>query len=468
MSLNNPRTLRGRLGRLASTLGVVAVGAALAFGSAAPASAAQNIDPEAKGSITVHKFQEPNTPTGLVHDGTAVDTTGLTAIPGVTFSVQQVGIDLADSANWQQLEGYTVAQAQKNLTGAAKPLITDGEGVAAFTDLPVGLYLVTETNTGTNNIAFHGEPFLVTIPLALDNDWNYDVHVYPKNTVTGLIKEMDDSKAHVIGDAVTYTLKAQVPALPAATELTAFGITDSLDGRLAYASATVTVDSLALEAGDYTLGATGQEFALTFTPDGLAKLHEVQGKDVTVTLTTSVVSLGDGAIKNQAQVFINDPANSFNSNEVTTSWGALTVFKHAAEDEGKFLAGAEFELYALDSAGGRVAGPLKDVVDGDNIFTTASGDGTFTVNGLKAGDYELVETKAPLGYKLDSTPIKAVVAEGDLGAAVVVKISNTQVPAFMLPLTGSTGTAVFLGGGLVLVAGGVLLAVARKRRTSQA
>lgn len=468
MSLNKSHSLRGRLGRVAATIGTVAIAATLAFGTAAPAQAAQNIDPDAVGSITVHKFAEPTSPTEAVNNGTEVDTTGLTAIEGVTFTVQQVNLDLTDSATWQGLEDYTVAQAQGNLAGVSKTETTVAGGIAAFTGLPVGLYLVTETNTGSNNIALHGAPFLVTIPLALNNDWNYDVHVYPKNTVTGLTKAINDSAAHVIGDPVNFTLKAQVPSLPVATPLTAFGITDALDARLSYVGATVIVDGLPLSTpADYTLGATGQNFTLTFNEAGLTKLRTVQGKDVTVTLNTTVNSLGDGAITNTAKVFVNDPAKTFDSNTVTTSWGALKVSKYAAEDAAKFLSGAEFELYALDAEGVRSTGALQDVTDADTIFTTGT-DGTFTVNGLKAGKYELVETKAPLGYKLDSTPITVEVTVGDISKAVVLPVSNTQVPAFQLPLTGSTGISLFIGGGLVLVVGGIVLAMVRKRRTHQA
>lgn len=468
MSFTTPRSSRGRLGRLAATVGTVAIAATLAFGSAAPASAAQNIDPAAVGSITVHKFAEPTTPTGLGNDGTEVDTTGLTALEDVTFTVQQVDLDLKDSAIWQGLEDYTVAEAQENLIGDPKTETTVAGGIAKFTGLPVGLYLVTETDTGSNNIALHGAPFLVTIPLALNNDWNYNVHVYPKNTVTGLVKEIDASAAHVIGDPVNFTLKAQVPSLPAETPLTAFGITDALDARLSYVGATVTVDGLMLSTpADYTIGAAGQNFSLTFEKSGLDKLRTVQGKDVTVTLNTTINALGNGAIANTAQIFINDPAKSFDSNTVSTSWGALKVSKYAAEDTAKFLSGAEFELYALNAEGDRISGALKDVTDGNAIFTTGT-DGTFTVNGLKAGDYELVETKAPLGYKLDSTPIKVTVVQGDLANAVLQPVSNTQVPAFQLPLTGSTGIALFIGGGLVMVVGGIVLAMVRKRRTHQA
>lgn len=469
MSFTTPRPERGHLRRLAATIGTLATAAALTFGAAAPANAAPNINPEAIGSITVHKFEEPLTPSALPNDGSEiVDTGAFAPISGVDFTVQQVNKDLKDPAQWQGLENYTVTQAQANLTGTPTTHTTaTGTGIAKFVELPVGLYLVTETGVGNNNIAFRGEPFLVTIPLAQNNDWNYNVHVYPKNTVSALTKSADDSAAHVIGDAVTYTLTGEVPAVPKASPLTAFGITDTLDSRLSYTSASVTVQDVALEPTDYIIGASGQAFKLEFTESGLVKLRANAGKTVTVTLNTTVNSLGDGAINNTGQIFVNSPGNTFNSNTVKTSWGALKITKHAADDTSLLLKDAEFELFALDSEGLRIGDALRDVTGSDSTFTTAA-DGTFTVNGLKTGSYELVETKAPLGYKLDSTPRTVVVAEGSLASAALYSVANTQVPAFQLPLTGSSGTMLFTGIGLLLVLAGTSIAVVRKRRAARA
>lgn len=459
MSLSTQSTGHRGLRRMFAALGVFVAGTAMAFGSAAPASAAPNIDPEATGSITIHKFEEPTTPTGLPNNGTVQDTTGLEPIGGVTFTAQRVNIDLKNPANWQGLEDYTVAQAQGNLdSGSAQEQVTNPDGIAAFTDLPVGLYLITETSVGANNIGLHGEPFLVTMPLALDNDWLYDVHAYPKNTVTEVTEDIDDSAAFVIGDPISFTLTSQVPSLPAASPLAGFGFTDALDTRLDYVSAEVSVTGVDLNENDYTVGAPENQFALTFTESGLTKLRANQGAEVSVVINTTINSLGDGAITNQAANFINDPENSFDSNTVNSSWGALQVLKYAAEDESLGLSGAEFELYALNDACERIAGPLQNSAEAPDTIFVSGDNGQFVVEGLKAGNYELVETKAPLGYRLDSTPIPVTVTQGSVAQAVDVAVANTQVEPFELPFTGSTG--------VLLVGGGLSLALLRKRKTS--
>lgn len=457
-------TIRSGRRRLIPLLGTAILGALLALGTVTPVSAASGFDPAAVGSITVHKFQEPTTPTGKVNNGSPVDTTGLTPIGGVTFSVDRVNIDLTKTAAWQTLPGYTVAQAQANLVpGSQKTGTTAANGITAFTALPVGLYLVTETGIGANNIVFKGAPFLVTVPLAENGEWLYDVNVYPKNTVTALTAAVSDAAAHVIGDPITYTLTGQVPSLPASTPLTAYGITDVLDARLTYVSATVSVPGITLVPADYTIGATGQNFALSFTATGLAKLRTVQGAAVNVTLNTKIAALGNGTITNQAQTYTNNTTTPFTSNTVSTSWGALKLTKFAAGEDDTFLTGADFQIFATAADGSRVGGALLDVTDNNTTFTTGA-DGTFTVNGLKAGTYELVETKAPAGYRLDPTPIKTTVAAGAVTAATNLRVSNAQVPAFLLPLTGSTGVALFAVVGALLVAAGIVLALLRKRR----
>lgn len=447
MSGHPPRRLRS----LAAAVGAAALGAVLALGAVAPASAAQNIDPDATGSISVHKFAQPDVATGLPNDGTQVDTTGLTPLAGVTFTVQQVtDIDLTDPADWQEIEGLTAASVQADHTlGAAQSQTTDAAGDAVFGDLPVGLYLVSETDTGDNGVTITGAPFLVTIPLAVDGDWLYDVHVYPKNTVTEApTKTVDDSDAYVIGDHIGWTITATVPAVVDGQSLTHYEITDTLDPRLTYVGATVAVDGLVLDPADYTI-TPGPSFAVSFTASGLDKLETVAGAAVTIVLDTTINALGDGAIENSATVFVNDPNHDHGQESVPvkTSWGSLQVLKHSADDTSLTLAGAEFDV--INAAGEVVA----HIVTDENGLATVD---------LKAGDYTLVETVAPLGYVLDADPIAVTVVEGGT-ASTTISVANEQVPPFQLPLTGGAGPSLFIGGGLAAVLLAVGIALVRRR-----
>lgn len=87
-----------------------------------------------------------------------------------------------------------------------------------------------------------------------------------------------------------------------------------------------------------------------------------------------------------------------NQTEITTVTAVNDIIKGSAElskigEGGERLEGAQFKL--LDKDGQELQ---KSLVTGEN--------GKITINELRPGTYQLVETKAPDGYVLDETPIK--------------------------------------------------------------
>lgn len=84
-------------------------------------------------------------------------------------------------------------------------------------------------------------------------------------------------------------------------------------------------------------------------------------------------------------------------------------------------------------------------------------EGKFAVSGLKWGDYTLVEKSAPAGYILDDTPHTFTVSGSDDELRQSIgSFTNEQKPPVALPLTGGTGSQIFIvGGAALLTAGGV-------------
>lgn len=419
------------------------------------------------GTLTIHKHAGNE---GTAGDGTELtDTSGLGAtLAGVEFSVQRVSfdgtpIDLTTSAGWDQAAGATPALGG-DYTGVAiagSPFTTDANGQIAIPSLPYGLYLVTETAPGPNNIAAAAQPFLVTVPYpnATTGEWIYDVHVYPKNLLTDEpTKTLDSTGAVKQGDTVKWTINAVVPRPAAGNTITAFNITDELDPRLELTTTTVTRNGVTLTAGtDYVLDppTTANNNTVTVTPT----LADVEvGQTYTIELVTKVN--GAGEIVNTA--LRNTNGVNTEVGPVQTNWGKITVVKTSAKNDAT-LAGAEFELYKADKTTlvyPAVATNASGEINFDAVWV---GDGTD-----KTENYCLKETKAPAGYVLPTDPWTCVdVTSNTAGTAVSVPIKNTQAEGPQLPLTGSTGTAMFLAGGLalILVAGGGAL-VARKRRAA--
>ncbi|MGG5170848.1 SpaH/EbpB family LPXTG-anchored major pilin [Pseudarthrobacter sp. J1738] len=457
--------------RVTAGLGIAGIAAAAMLGSVAPASAAPgpgNINPDAPKSLTIHKFEQPAV-LGTAPDGTEQNTAGLTQLNGVEFTVQKVtNIDLATNEGWLATKTLTVAQAQQHL---ASPGLTQttANGVATFSGLEQAVYLVTETDSGSNNIAFAAKPFLVTLPLphSSDNTWIYNVHVYPKNSLTTLEKSIDDTNATGLGSDVTWNIAAGIPAKSEGNTLDSYLITDQLDSRLTFKSATVVAGGTTLVAGtDYTLSTTGGLVAINFTATGLEKLKAVAGSKINVTLVTTVKSVVNGVITNKAQSFIN--GNEFNSNTVQTKWGNVLIKKVSENDTNKVLAGAEFQVYASEADAKAGTNAIK--VNGQDTFTSGE-DGLAQIDGLRATvnggttlvDYWLVETKAPAGYQIApaysaANPVKFNVTVGTATEAMIT-VKDPQIPPFTLPLTGGSGNIMFMAAGLGLlsIAGGAVI-----------
>ncbi|HEL2595353.1 TPA: SpaH/EbpB family LPXTG-anchored major pilin [Streptococcus suis] len=98
----------------------------------------------------------------------------------------------------------------------------------------------------------------------------------------------------------------------------------------------------------------------------------------------------------------------------------------------------------------------------------SSADGKFEVKGLRAGSYELVETKAPDGYALPSSTIPFVVNQGSWtdSAQETAIDGHTQVKnkKITIPQTGGIGTLIFTVVGLSTM---VFAFIAMKKRQAE-
>lgn len=457
------------LRKFAAGLGVAALAALGALAVSPAANAADTLSPSnitgTTGSITIHKHAgDP----GAAGDGTQItDPAKIAALgqglEGVQFSVQRVSangtpIDLTTAAGWDQAKTATpanVSSAPFSLA-AGTTATTDASGQAVVSNLPYGLYLVTETSSGPNPIVSPVQPFLVSVPYPNQGTWLYNVHVYPKNKLnnTQPTKTVADPKAPVLGSQIVWTVNAPIPALAAGDTYRSFSITDTLDPRLTYVGAVVKVDDTTLTEGtDYTVSGNT---VITFTATGLGKLA---GKTaVTADITTTVTSLGaDGQILNTAVVNTNGSDRTTNTPQ--TNWGPLKVVKQDGNTKNT-LQGAIFEIYDAKN-GTKVAGPVTTDANGQILV-----DGLWVGNNdVKSKDYWLKEVQAPAGYVLPADPwTQVTVTANGQASPTSITISNTQQFGPNLPLTGGAGSTLFaVIGGLLVVAGISAILVRRVR-----
>ncbi|WP_083586882.1 SpaH/EbpB family LPXTG-anchored major pilin [Glutamicibacter sp. 0426] len=462
-----------RLGKLIAGASALALAGMGLFGvAAASADEVSDITPGTIGSITVHKSSAD--PVEGLNDGTLLDPDpgAGKGLNGVEFTLQPVlfdgvPIDLSTAEGWEQAEALPSETAGEALpagyslgTGVSQATVG---GFTTFSGLELGLYLITETDSGNNLINAAAAPFYVSIPYPnADNTWNYNVHVYPKNTLNTIDqhKSVDDT-AKLLGDVVTWTLVTDVPAsdLP----YKSYTLTDNLSANLefiSWESVSIGSEVLVLDT-DYTI--SPDNAVITLTPQGLAKLDGAGATTVTAVLKTKVLSIPEGGvIENTATVNINGTEDEGTTN---TNLGTLQLEKKAEGENGALLDGAVFELYgtAPDADGNATSSPLA-------TGTTENGVVKWELHlGIEddmQSSYWVKETKAPAGYVLPADPWsdELVVTNGQI---LVETITNHKPAGPDLPLTGASGTVLFTiaGVGLMAAAGGAVLVKRRRART---
>ncbi|WP_244974958.1 SpaA isopeptide-forming pilin-related protein [Lacticaseibacillus chiayiensis] len=112
---------------------------------------------------------------------------------------------------------------------------------------------------------------------------------------------------------------------------------------------------------------------------------------------------------------------------ITNQQGKVTIEKFDA-DSSKPLAGAIFELYKKD--GTKIASDLK-----------TGSDGTVSYAGIGAGDYYIVETKAPDGYKLDATHHAFSIDGNNIQLKIPVRDEKSSGSVLLTKTDSDTGKA---------------------------
>nr|WP_315300718.1 SpaH/EbpB family LPXTG-anchored major pilin [Schaalia odontolytica] len=516
-------------GALALPAVTSATQAAPAFGLAATVERAPSLvdlDTSKTGSITIHKYVKDAINGTTAGNGLEDTSDHGIALDGAKFKIERLStVDLTTQAGWEKLATYKgdVEKAKADGVADAAEKVTAGGGLATFSGLKLGAYVVTETETPAGYVG--AKPFIITVPMTHPtelNKWVYDVHAYPKNSKAGIEKTVADMETPAIGSAISYTIKSDIPAAEA---LDFYDVVDQYDKRVELPEADITLKiidgktgEVALAKGtDYTLiAADGKDgktkfWTAEFTEAGRAKLvanrkddnTKVQ-MDLAGTVKQKVES--DGLFKNKAILLPNAPSNGWKPNsgevpppdypnsEVVSKFGKVKITKVSSVEDTKKLEGAEFEVYKCTPA----TKPTKNFesVDAalDEKLTPAGtttyktdANGEVTIDGLRNNDwannaavaeadrgwYCLVETKAPAGFELQPRPIAFQVLESNSTADNQYTLETTvkDVPkrgGFDLPLTGAAGVGVLIGAGALLVGGSGAIALANKRRKEQA
>ncbi len=480
--------------RVLATAGAAALGLIGLVGAAAADQPDRGTPPGnaptgSTGTLTVHKHAGPAT--NQVNNGEPLTDLDRPPLAGAVFTICKVqGIDLTTSAGWTAAQSVTPANAVCEPGTTQVSNATGANGQVVFPQLPIGMYLVKETTVPEG--ATGSVDFLVTIPYPSKSGtgddtvttWLWDVHTYPKNTITpGGSKTVADPGTHGLGSNVEWTIKSRAIGSFGGGSLTEYRLIDRMVTQLKYSGTTslqyvvpgaaaVNVDSdyYTINPANPADAVAGGDVTVTFNGPGLAWLNGLQaGTYFEWKLTTTVV--GVGVLENRA--YDNPGDDEHELGKATTDWGPARLLKHEKNNEAKVLKGAKFSVYDVNANDTCVPlGSAAITVNGATQFESDL-DGVVNIPGLYVGkngsptskDYCVVETVAPPGYTVDPTPIKITVTPAALAQGFYnAKVPNTPTDGPDLPLTGASGTMLMTVGGLALVAlaGGVYLVSRRK------
>lgn len=438
-------------------------------------------------------------------------------LENISFDVYYVGsldayldgtLGIGTKPTEADIKAYGCAE---NLVGT---LTTDASGYASLNfGTQDGVYLVKELQNDA--IAGTVDPFFVTLPDYSRGEGDspaYTITAQPKNTVweekidikKDVTKIDNEEDTYDVGEDHSWIIRTSIPRTLSSGK--AYTITDTLDARLTYQKIEKVVladenddEVLTLTAErDYTVShekrtETEQDhITVSLTSQGMKTVAQKAGDDYDkyelrtylVAKINQKASMGEN-IPNQAYIsFTNNVGKRYSdeSDIPKIHTGGVQLKKADQRDNEVVLSGATFAVYreatAYDLAenvpyeeftiGETIRKlikvsfyPTSDLTGEKGYSLTTDEYGMGYIYGLAYGEYYLVETEAPAGYRKPMEPLAFTVnSESHLveKTIVVENYAGTELPS-----TGGVGTGIFTGLGLCLVIGASVVLITRKR-----
>lgn len=392
------------------------------------------------------------------------------SINGAGYVTWKNGVDDTKAAEFAKL---ALAYAKTNNIQVTQSDTKIKDVTLTFTGLNLGYYLV-----GSSAGALCGL-----------NTTNPDVNIQEKNgvpTVEKKVKKLNGEwgkqNSANIGDTVEF--KTTITAQQGAQN---YVLHDTMTEGLTFnneVQVKLNNSESDLTGSDYELvepGTDGCTFEIKFQKDFLKTLRANDKITVTYTaiLNKKAVIDGDGNTNETELVYGNE--NHTEKSETKTYTYGFNVFKYTNKNGTETgLKGAQFSLYTEESCDHAIKFKKTGDVyryDETGAITVLESpeDGRFTVEGLKAGDYWLKETKAPNGYNKLKDPIKVTITTLDNGNKQIsigaggtygngeVKVENNT--GSLLPSTGGMGTTlIYLVGAALVLGSGIVLATKKNAK----
>lgn len=424
--------------------------------------------------------------------GEGIKAEGQTALGGDAAGYAQKLADMGNNSKelkaQAQIIGANLASASGSVT------VTDPDAKNVISNLKPGYYLIKDKDDSLQGQESYTE-FILHVTDDVEANVKADVPSVEKkvkdtNDTTGDTTGWQDSADYDIGDDVPFQLTATLANNIESYKTYSLKFNDTLSKGLDYNNDAV------IKLGDkdvtsyFTPSYDATAKTLTFTCDNILAFGAKNSDKIVVEYTAKLnENAVIGAAGNPNTVYLdfsNNPNNGGEGDRGKTPEDKVIVFTYKltvnkVDKENKPLTGAEFSLFK------KVNGK-EELVEVKKILSTNAEGTVFGFTGLDDGTYVLRETKTPDGYNSiedqtftisakhdeNSDDPKLTALTGDVASGSIINLGvmlekgelSTDVvnnKGSVLPSTGGAGRVAIYVIGAILVLGGGIVLVTKKR-----
>ena len=428
--------------------------------------------------------------------GEGIKAEGQTALggdaAGYAKKLADMGNNSSELKEQAQIIGANLASASGSVT------VTDPDAKNVISNLKPGYYLIKDKDDSLQGQESYTE-FILHVTDDVDANVKADVPSVEKkvkdtNDTTGETTGWQDSADYDIGDDVPFQLTATLANNIESYKTYSLKFNDTLSKGLDYNNDAV------IKLGDkdvtsyFTPSYDAKAKTLTFTCDNIlafgAKNSDKIVVEYTAKLNENAVIGAAGNPNTVGLEFSNNPNNGGEGDRGKTPEDKVIVFTYKltvnkVDKDNKPLTGAEFSLSKKVKVDGKDELQLVEV---KKILSTNAEGTVFGFTGLDDGTYVLRETKTPDGYNSiedqtftisakhdeNSDDPKLTALTGDVASGSIINLGvmlekgelSTDVvnnKGSVLPSTGGAGRVAIYVIGAILVLGGGIVLVTKKR-----
>ena len=320
-------------------------------------------------------------------------------------------------------------------------------GLASFTaDLNPGYWVVIVSGTveevynpmliGVYYSVSGSDSTMTSDPVNADSNWTLvTANAYAKSTKPSIKKTIVGGEAEkhndvAIGDTVSYKIETAIPSYSKQYESATVKITDTLSAGLTLQTNTIKINGADVKPEMGTLTSSANGFVFTVKSDyALAHGGEAIAITYDAEVNTDAEVNFDPNTNTATLEYTNNPDGTTKETESETYTYTFAIGAALSQSIENFNQKVN-QIVKVDSDG-KVISTKKEITDAEkdtviqvgkgatftltsmvngNVYTATTGkDGGLTFTGLDAGTYTLVETVAPEGFTLDTTPHTVVI-----------------------------------------------------------